>query len=563
MPDSLSLPAFSLTEHLLDLWRGTQLYDTSMTVLMGFLVSAVCGWIGCYLILQGMALLGDAISHTVLLGIVIVVLLGGGFGGPAMFCGAALTGLATTLLIEALHSTSRVKEDAATGIVFTSLFALGVVLIGVFAGRAHIDTAHVLFGNLIHVANGDPYQIGRWPVPKPIAQMAALAAVVAGLISAFYKELLVVSFDSQLAASLGLRPRVVRYSMMAVLSVAVVGAFESVGAILVVAMLIAPAATAYLLTRRLARMFVLSTIASAVSALVGFHMAYWLAVSAAGAMVSVACSLFGLAFLFSPQHGLVAGTVRQLRLKLRTQQENILRQLLETVPANATVGLDVSHLAHTLGIPRLTATWAAMRLRHRGWTESDSASPPGLKLTSAGRRESERLERAHRLWETYLVEQVGLAIDHVHPTAEEIEHLLSDQLVETVDDALGHPTTDPLGEPIPRSSITDWSPGVFSLSKLRVGDRARIVGLADATTNLAHALSEPDHTAREVVSLGLTLGQELQVTDRVIQPALWEILLADGKPRSIPHHLADLILVQPVERASLRESVESQGAPSP
>src|SRR5579872_3067364 len=125
MFDSISfLPPFYWREHVVDLWTGPQAYATGMTVLMGFLVAAVCGWIGCYLILQGLALLGDAISHTVLLGIVIVFLIGGSIGSLAMFVGAALTGLATTVLIETLHSTSRIKEDAAIGIVFTSLFAL-------------------------------------------------------------------------------------------------------------------------------------------------------------------------------------------------------------------------------------------------------------------------------------------------------------------------------------------------------------------------------------------------------------------------------------------------------
>ncbi|MBS0262784.1 MAG: metal ABC transporter permease [Planctomycetes bacterium] len=539
------IPPFRLSEHVLELWQEPQLYDTSMTVLMGFLVSAVCGWIGCYLILQGMALLGDAISHTVLLGIVIVVLLGGSFGGPAMFCGAALTGLATTLLIEALHSTSRVKEDAATGIVFTSLFALGVVLIGIFAGRAHIDTSHVLFGNLLEVANGQPYRIGRWALPVPVAQMSLLAVLIAGLIGAFYKELLVVSFDPQLAASLGLRPRLIRYAMMAMLSVAVVGAFESVGAILVVAMLISPAATAYLLTRRLSMMFLYSTIASGLSSLFGFHLAYWLDVSPAGAMVTVSCSLFTIAFLFGPQQGIVAKSVRHWRLRLRTQQENLLRCLLEQGAVAESPAAQLHQLAVSLGLSRWSTALAVWRLRRRGWLLASQNQFQQVALSFAGRQEAERLERAHRLWETYLVEHVGLAVDHVHPTAEEIEHLLSDQLVEKVDDALGHPDTDPLGEPIPRSSIADWSPGVFSLSKLRIGDRARIVGLGDSPVELTGALRDSDpNPACEVVGLVLTLGQELKVTARNPQPAIWVVVLGDGHSRSIPHHLADRILVQ-------------------
>lgn len=545
MPDSIPfLPPFILRDHLLDLWRGEQLYDTGMTVLMGFLVAAVCGWIGCYLILQGMALLGDAISHTVLLGIVLVFLMGGSVGGAGVFFGAALTGLVTTVLIEALHSTSRIKEDAAIGIVFTTLFALGVALLGIFASRAHIDTGHVLYGNLEFVAISPAYNLGRFKIPVPVAQLAILAALVAGLIVTFYKELLVVSFDSQLAASLGLRPRIIRYAMMAVLSIVVVGAFDSVGAILVVAMLIAPAATAYLLTRRLAVMFLLSTIHGAVSSLVGYHIAYWLGVSAAGAMVSVACGLFSLAFLFGPEQGLVAGVLRRLRLRLRMHQENIVRQLLKARAIAGGSPVSVGRLATTLAVSRWFAAWAAAALKRRGWIESVAGMPEALQLTARGRIQAERLDRAHRLWETYLVQQVGVASDHVHPTAEEVEHLLSEQLVETVDDALGHPTTDPHGAPIPRSPIADWSPGVFSLSKLRVGDRAQIVGLAEATAGLAAALTEPNQSAREVVELGLTLGQVLAIENHATQPPVWKVTLGDGQTRDVPHRLADQILVQ-------------------
>ncbi len=545
MPDSIPfLPPFDFREHVLNLWREPQLHDTATTVLMGFLVAAACGWIGCYLLLQGMALLGDAISHTVLLGIVLAALMTEQVGGSAMFVGAALTGLITTALIEALHSTCRVKEDAAIGIVFTSLFALGVALLSIFASRAHIDTEHVLYGDLGAVANAEALTLGKILIPIPVAQMALVAGLVAALIVAFYKELLVVSFDPQLAASLGLRPRAVRYGMMAVLSITVVGAFSSVGSILVVAMLIAPAATAYLLTRRLAVMFGWSTLASGLSSLLGYHLAFWLDVSIAGVMVSVACGLFGLAFLFAPGQGLAAGAVRRWRLRMRMHQENFVRQLLKAGAAGGETPVDVGWLASTLGTSRISAAWIVAGLKRRGWIESVAGPRDGLRMTARGRTQAERLDRAHRLWETYLVEQVGLASDHVHPTAEEVEHSLSEQLVETVDDALGHPTIDPHGAPIPRSPIADWAPGVFSLSKLRVGDRARIVGLTEFPAGIVAALTEPDRSTGEVVELGLTLGQDLEVVEHATQPPVWKVTLADGRTREVPHRLADLVLVQ-------------------
>jgi len=534
------IPPFDFHEHVVARWTGIEAHDTFCTVLMGALVAIACGWIGCYLILQGMALLGDAISHTVLLGIVVAFLWTGQVAGWATFIGAAVTGMLTALLVEGLHSTSRVKEDAAIGIVFTSLFALGVVLLGVFAGSAHIDTQHVLYGNLELVALGESVQVAGTTVPIAVCQMAVIAAVLMGLIVAFYKELLVVSFDPQLAVSLGLRTWLIRYGMMAVLSLTVVGAFSSVGAVLVVAMLIAPAATAYLLTRRLPMMFLISAAVGVVSSLIGYHIAYWLSVSAAGAMVSVACTLFGAAFFFAPEQGLVAAALRRLRLRMRMHQENILRHLLK--PGATTEGAE--RLAGALGISRLAARWGVASLQRRGWVAAVAGNGAALELTSRGRNQAERLDRAHRLWETYLVQQVGLASDHVHPAAEQVEHLLSEQLFENVDDVLGHPTIDPHGSPIPRSLIADRGPGTFTLSKLRVGDRARVVGLQDAPQGLVAALTEPDHSATEVVELGLTLGQELTVVERFSEPASWRVSLSSGEFRDISHRLADVVLVQ-------------------
>ena len=483
MPDSLSfIPPFDFYEHVLARWSAGEIHDTAVTVAMGILVSVACGWIGCYLILQGMALVGDAISHTVLLGIVVAFLLTGEVGGFAMLIGAVLTGLITTVLIESLHATCRIKEDAAIGIVFTSLFALGVVLLNTFAGAAHIDTQHILYGNLELVASEPGVRVGGIDIPAAVWQMAFVAAIVLAMIIAFYKELLVVSFDPQLAAALGLWPRLVRYGMMAVLSLTVVAAFNSVGAILVVAMLIAPAATAYLLTRRLPMMMFLSAVVGVISSLLGYHAAYWLSVSAAGAMVSVACGLFSLAFLFAPDQGLVATALRRLRLRMRMSQENIVRHMLKLAAGKPQVAVESRWIADSMQIAGMHFQAAVRALTHRGWVEPVPESRSALRLTPRGEAQAERLDRAHRLWETFLVEKVGLPSDHVHPTAETVEHVLSEQLVERVDDMLGHPVTDPHGSPIPRSPVADGTAGNYTLSKLRVGDRARVVGLVDVAT---------------------------------------------------------------------------------
>ena len=181
MPESFSfIPPFDYYEHVLARWSAGEIHDTAVTIGMGFLVSLACGWIGCYLILQGMALLGDAISHTVLLGIVIAFLVPAADHWWRHVCRALrITGIVTVVLIESLHATSRIKEDAAIGIVFTSLFALGVVLLSTFARGAHIDTQHVLYGNLELVANTPArLSVAGIDIPVAVFRWQFVAAIV-------------------------------------------------------------------------------------------------------------------------------------------------------------------------------------------------------------------------------------------------------------------------------------------------------------------------------------------------------------------------------------------------
>ncbi len=311
------IPPFDFQTHILGPWATPDIAaGTGWTIAAGALVAVSCGLLGCFLIVQGLALIGDAISHTVLLGIVVAFLLSGQISGPAMFIGAALTGILTALLIEFIHRSSRVKQDAAIGIVFTSLFAAGVILLNTFASHAHIDADCVLFGKLDTVVF-ERTQIGSYSIPTTVLQLAIVTAAVLCMIGLFYKELLLCAFDSQLAAVLGMRPQLVRYGLMGMLSLAVVSSFTAVGAILVVAMMIAPPATAYLLTKRLPMMLLLTTLFGVLSAVIGIHAAFWLNAASSAAMVCVACAFFTLAFLFSPRQGLIPGALRRYRIRRR------------------------------------------------------------------------------------------------------------------------------------------------------------------------------------------------------------------------------------------------------
>lgn len=308
------IPSFDFQAHVMGLWATPEIaVGTAWTIIAGSFVAIACGLLGCFLIIQGLALIGDAISHTVLLGIVVAFLLTGRVTGIAMFVGAAVSGVLTTMLIEFIHRSSRVKPDAAIGIVFTSLFAVGVILLGTLASHAHIDADCVLFGKLDTILFERTSLLG-FQIPTTVLQLASVTAVVVILIVAFYKELLTTAFDGQLAAVLGMRPRWIQYGLMAILSVTVVSSFTAVGAILVVGMMIAPPATAFLLTNRLPVMLLLTVVFGVVSSAIGAHLAFWLNASSAAAMVCAACGLFALAFLFSPRQGLIITGLRNYRL---------------------------------------------------------------------------------------------------------------------------------------------------------------------------------------------------------------------------------------------------------
>lgn len=290
------IPPFDFRQVVLDPWVSPP-SDFRWMMLMAFLVTATCGLIGNYLILRRMALVGDAISHSVLPGLALGFLLFGSLEIVPMMLGAVAAGLVTTVLIELIHTRTRIKADAAIGITFCSLFALGVVMINLFAGKVHLDAECVLYGELSHLPWAPSVLFLGIEWPEPVLIMGGTGTAVAVLIAVFYKELLVSSFDRSLADSLGFRPRWIHYGMMSALSIVVVAAFESVGAILVIAMLILPGATAQLISTKLARCLWLSVAHAAASAVLGVHLGLWLDCSVAGAVVIAGTMLFVIAWL--------------------------------------------------------------------------------------------------------------------------------------------------------------------------------------------------------------------------------------------------------------------------
>ncbi len=274
-------------------------------VLMAFFVALPCSQIGAFLMLRRMSLVGDAISHSVLPGIVIAFVLIRDVNSPWIFVGATLAGMLVTFLIEQIHQKTRMKQDAAIGIAFTALFAFGVLLVGLFAGRVHLDAECVVYGELTDITNYREVPVFGYRVPQPLFIAGVVALFTLIVIKLSYRVLLVTSFDAQHATAIGYKPALVQHLLMGMLSLVVVNAFVSVGAILVIALLIIPAATAYLCTHRLVLMMFLSGFHALISSVVALYVYAYLNCSFAAAMVVTGLSLFVLAWLFGPADGIV------------------------------------------------------------------------------------------------------------------------------------------------------------------------------------------------------------------------------------------------------------------
>ena len=274
--------------------------------LMGFLVSAACALVGNLMLLRNMTLMGDAISHSLLPGVVIAFFLMQSRATLPMVIGALVAAMAASLLIEFIAKHSRIKKDAAIGIVFTCFFAFGVVLISLFGDRVDLDADCVLYGELGLTPFTEPVVLGNgFSVPLPVLRMAIILVLLMGVIAVFYKEWLCTAFDPALARSLGIPTSYFHYGFMILLSLVVVSAFESVGVILVMAMLVFPGATAALLVQGLPMRMVLSLVFAFTYALAGVQLSLWWNANIAGSMAVAAGALFLIVWLCSPKQGLI------------------------------------------------------------------------------------------------------------------------------------------------------------------------------------------------------------------------------------------------------------------
>jgi manganese/iron transport system permease protein len=257
----------------------------------GILVGIVCAAVGAYVVLRGMAFFGDALAHTVLPGVALGYIISGGAREP-LFWWALGTAVLASLGIGAISRNTRIKEDTAIGIIFAGMFALGIALISTVRSYA-VDLSHFLFGDVLGVTNLDLWLI------------AIFGGLVLLVMVIFYKEFLTLSFDPVLAATLRMPVHLLNNLLLAMIAVTVAVSMQTVGVALMVAMLVTPAATAYLLTRRLWKMMVLAGIIGASSAVVGLYFSYYLNIASGAAIVLTATAIFAVVFLFNPRQGLL------------------------------------------------------------------------------------------------------------------------------------------------------------------------------------------------------------------------------------------------------------------
>lgn len=282
-----------------------------MIMATGALVGSAASLVGVFLVLRKNSMLSDAISHSIVFGIVIVWLLTHQQSGPVQIIGAALTGLLTVFLTDLLVKSRKVKDDAAIGLVFPALFSIGVLLLNLYARSVHIDTHTVLLGEIGFVWL-DTMTIADYEVPQALVWMAVVTLINAGFVIVFFKDLKLATFDPALSTALGFAPTLLSYGLLALTSMTAVAAFDAVGAILFIAFVIVPPSAAYLLTDRLAHMLVIGVVIAVASSVLGYYSAVALDVSIGGMMAVMTGAFLAAAFLFGPRYGMLAQSWRRM-----------------------------------------------------------------------------------------------------------------------------------------------------------------------------------------------------------------------------------------------------------
>ncbi|MDX1950812.1 MAG: iron chelate uptake ABC transporter family permease subunit [Verrucomicrobiota bacterium] len=406
------------------------------------LLGVGCGLLGGFIVVRRMALVGDALSHAVLPGVAIGFLWNMSKDPVAIFIGATVAGLFGTMVVSWIKETTRLKEDTALGLVLAAFFAIGICMVTMIqrlpsGNKSGIDK--FLFGQAAAIGSRDVQLIAL------VTGLSVLVVVV------FYKELLVSSFDPGFARVAGFPVRALHYTLMLLLAFSVVVALQAVGVVLVSAMLITPAAAAYLLTDRLHRMLWISSLVGMFAGVLGAFFSFLKPNLPTGPfMVLGATTVFAGAFLFSPKHGVVVHWWKFRSRGARVKRENTMKGIYHVLEDHAFngEGVELTELAQKRRVTLEEARIEARELVRHGMATLNNEDTT-LFLTPEGWHRASSIVRNHRLWELYLTNEAQIAADHVHEDAEKIEHVLGDEVVRQLERRLSYATQDPHGKKIP------------------------------------------------------------------------------------------------------------------
>ncbi len=402
-------------------------------LVVSMMVGVMCGVIGCFIVLRNMSLLGDALSHAILPGVFFAFLLFG-YSAIGFFLGATVAGVITAIAISWLQQNVQTKNDATIGIIFTAMFSIGVIGISKISKQdgVHLDLQHFLFGNIFGVTNEDIV----------ITALVLIYTLIS--VAVLYRFLFITTFQETIAEAMGISVKTIHYYLMFLLSIVVVASLSAAGVILVVAMLVTPAATALLLSDKLKRVLVIAAFIGLITTVIGFFLTVVFDTTPGPVMCLVATVLYCFAVLFSPKKGIIKKGLVRFNEKNRIIQEDVLRLLDKSKPSQ----LSTLVIADTLDHSNSRIKYVVRKMLRNQFVVDTGNDL--VQLTLMGEKQALKMQRAHRLWETYQTTEMGIDPDLVHLEAEYYEHHLNDDIISRVDDKLGYPETDPHGSPIPR-----------------------------------------------------------------------------------------------------------------
>jgi ABC-type Mn2+/Zn2+ transport system permease subunit/Mn-dependent DtxR family transcriptional regulator len=448
-------------------------------LLAALMTGILCGTLGCFILLRNMSLVGDALSHAILPGVVAGFLIAG-HSVVAFFVGSVAAGLMSAVFITWLQRNVKTRADAAIGIVFSAMFALGVIGISYITRQegVHLDMKDFLFGNILGVS------------PLDLWLMGGVTLFVICCITLLFRFFFITTFSPIISTTLGIPSGLMHYFLMLMLSFAVVACLQAVGVILAVAMLIIPASTAYLLSKQLKKMVLLSASFGTLSALSGFLLSVVFETTPGPAMTLTAALLFFIVVLFAPEKGFIPAFFHNIRFKRETRAEDLLK---EWVKQSEVQEISLDQLKDFGNGNKYQVSVAIDEMKRNGWIRFENQLP---LLTEEGRSKAYQLIRAHRLWESYLAEKEKMNPEQIHDHAERIEHHLSEGILKSIEIELGFPKFDPHGSPIPQTP----GAGMCWLSQLHPNEKGLI------TTE------QPDeHVSAEMWKRGITPNTPIEV----------------------------------------------------